>query len=76
VATLNTIAAVALVGTVVATPILVISPVKRVPLPGTTKGVAVPGPVVGASVPAIALVGGYIWMVRRKKQRKERESTE
>jgi hypothetical protein len=73
VATLNTIAAVALVGTVVATPILVIKPAPR---PGPGVGVAVPGPVVGASVPAVALIGGYIWMVRRKKQRKARESTE
>ena len=73
-ATLNTIAAVALVGTVVATPILVIKPGPRLPSPG--KGVAVPGPIVGASVPAVTLIGGYIWMVRRKKQRKSRESTE
>jgi len=30
--------------------------------------VAVPGPVAGVGLPAIALVGGYLWLVRRKKR--------
>jgi len=41
-----------------------------------TKSVAVPGPVAGAGLPAIALVGGYIWLVRRRRRDTVRKSAQ
>jgi hypothetical protein len=74
-ATLQLIASVILLGGVVITPVLAIdrlgSPIPKVV---KTRTVGVPGPVVGASIPAVALVGGYVWLVRRKRQRKDQAS--
>jgi len=36
--------------------------------PRPPTSVAAPGPVAGVGLPAIALVGGYLWLVRRKKR--------
>jgi hypothetical protein len=41
-----------------------------------SKNVAVPGPVAGAGLPAIAVVGGYIWLVRRKRRDTVRKPAE
>ena len=38
--------------------------------PGGSKGVAAPGPVAGVGLPAVALVGGYLWLVRRRQRDK------
>lgn len=74
-ATLKLIASVVLLGGAVITPVLAVDKaVSRFPTPVKTRTVGVPGPVAGASLPAIALVGGYIWLVRRKRQRKAQAS--
>jgi hypothetical protein len=49
---------------------------QRVPSPGTGTSRIVPGPVAGVGLPALAVVGGYIWFVRRKRQAKAKKHAE
>ena len=72
---LKLILSVILLGGVVITPVLAIDRLgSRIQKPVKTRTVGVPGPVAGASLPAVALVGGYVWLVRRKRQRKDQAS--
>ncbi|MFU0506690.1 hypothetical protein [Pseudaminobacter sp. NGMCC 1.201702] len=38
---------------------------------GGSKNLAVPGPVVGAGLPILVVAGGYVWLRRRIRRRKE-----
>jgi hypothetical protein len=42
------------------------------PKPPTSGPVAIgaPGPVVGVGLPAVAVVGGYLWFVRRRAKKR------
>ncbi|MEQ1955523.1 hypothetical protein [Mesorhizobium sp. CN2-181] len=39
---------------------------------GNPRSVAVPGPVAGVGIPALVVVGGYVWLSRRKQRAKGR----
>lgn len=41
---------------------------------GSTRGA--PGPVAGVGLMSVAVVGGYIWLVRRKRQGKAKKQPE
>jgi len=63
-----------------ASPVFAAQPEDRGPTPGLgwgpggSKGVAAPGPVAGVGLPAIALVGGYLWLARRRQRGKSSDS--
>ena len=58
----------------VASPALADKPIDRGPTPGLgwgaggSKTLGAPGPVAGVGLPAILVVGGYLWFVRRKQR--------
>lgn len=38
--------------------------------PGGNRGISVPGPVAGVGLPVLAVAGGYLWVVRRRRARR------
>jgi hypothetical protein len=63
-------------------PALAGKPEDRGPTPGLgwgeggSKSFAVPSPVAGVGLPVLIGVGGYIWLIERKRRRKGQKATE